>query len=108
MNTQRLSLSKIFLFESKYVFPFIGFPVFLWLWVRDGSPAFAALVMGLPLIFGYVIPGIGTNVLKLWRFNGPWLMADIFSIMALSTLPPLAWNCIWAFSRLRRATKPGR
>lgn len=78
MNTSSWTLSKVFLSFSKYIFPFIGFPVFLWLWARDGSPAFAVLAMGLPLVFGYVIPGIGTNALKLWRFNGPWLMGRYF------------------------------
>ncbi len=34
--------------------------------------------MGVPLVFGYVLPGIGTNVLKKWRFNGHWLVGDYF------------------------------
>jgi hypothetical protein len=78
VKAQRFSLAKLFLFESNYIYPFLGFPIFLWLWVRDGSPAFAALVMGLPLVFGYVIPGIGTNILKMWRFHGPWLIGNYF------------------------------
>ena len=78
MKAQRLNLAKLFLFISNYIYPFLGFPIFLWLWVRDGSPAFAALVMGLPLVFGYLIPGIGTNVLNLWRFHGPWLAGKYF------------------------------
>lgn len=73
-----ISLIKALLFLCNYVFPFVGFPFFLWLWTRSGSLAFAGLVMGLPLVFGYLIPGIATNVLKLWRFRGPLVVGNFF------------------------------
>ncbi len=73
-----LKPAKIFLFIYNYIYPFFGFPLLLWLWTRSTSLLFAALVMGLPLVFGYLIPGIGTNILKLWRFRGHWLMGNYF------------------------------
>lgn len=73
-----LKPAKVFLFIYNYIYPFIGFPLLLWLWARDGNLAFAALTMGLPLVFGYLIPGIGTNILKMWRFCGPWVIGNYF------------------------------
>jgi hypothetical protein len=73
-----LNSAKIFLFIYNYIYPFIGFPLFLWLWAQVGNPAFAALAMGLPFVFGYLIPGIATNHLKLWRFHGHLMVGDYF------------------------------
>ena len=73
-----MSPAKTFLFVYNYVYPFIGLPLLLWLWTRDENAAFAGLVMGLPFVFGYLVPGIGTNILKLWRFRGHWVVGDYF------------------------------
>ena len=70
--------SNVFLFLYDYVYPFVGFPALIWLWIRDSNPAFAVLVMGLPFVFGYVVPGIGTNFLKLYRFHGHWVVGNYF------------------------------
>lgn len=71
--------ARAFLFAYNYVFPPVGFPLFCWLWYRAGGWPLAVLVMGLPLVFGYVLPGIGTNVMKKWRFRGRWLMGHYFA-----------------------------
>jgi hypothetical protein len=34
--------------------------------------------MGLPLIFGYVVPCIGTRILKMWRFRDSWMIGDYY------------------------------
>jgi hypothetical protein len=50
-----------------------------WVWWRwSGSAVFAWYVMLLPVVYGYVGPGIATNLLKKWRFNGPWVVGDFF------------------------------
>ncbi len=69
---------KTFLFLYGKVYPFIGFPLMTWLWYRSSGAAFAGLVMGLPLLFGYIIPGIGTNILKKWRFRGSWVVGNYY------------------------------
>ena len=46
-----------------YVAPLILAPLTFWLW--RGDPA-AWLV---PILWAYIVPGIGTNVLKLWEFD---------------------------------------
>ena len=69
---------KQILFIYNYVYPFVGFPLLIWLWYREVGLEVTLLVMGLPLVFGYLVPGIGTNLLKKWRFKGRWIVGDYF------------------------------
>ena len=73
-----MSFSKTFLFVGNKVLPFVGLPILIWLWVREGGIAFMALVLGLPFLFGYIVPGIGTNILKMWRFHDSWTVGNFF------------------------------
>jgi hypothetical protein len=59
------------LFLSTYAFPAVGFPLVTYAWWRtSGSWPFVAVVMGVPVIFGYVMPWVATGVVKRWRFTG--------------------------------------
>jgi len=69
---------KIYLFLYTKVFALVGFPIMAWLWYQKYGAAFAALVMGLPLLFGYIAPGIGTNILKMWGFRDSWVVGKYF------------------------------
>lgn len=55
----------------QYAMPIGLFPVTYWLWLQrchgDHHLVWAALAM--PVLFAYLIPGIGTNYLHLWEFN---------------------------------------
>jgi hypothetical protein len=65
---------RALLFGSTYLFPIAGFPVIAWAWWRasGGSWAFVTAALGIPVVFGYLMPGIATHVLKRWRFtSGP-------------------------------------
>jgi len=61
---------------------FLPVPVTLllaWLWLRwSGSSTFAWYATLLPILYGYVVPGIGTNLLKKWRFRGPGLVGNYY------------------------------
>lgn len=35
-------------------------------------------ILGLPFFFGYIAPGIGTNVLKMWRFRDTWTIGNYY------------------------------
>jgi hypothetical protein len=62
------------LFVSTYLFPVIGFPLVTYAWWRlsGGSWPFVLVVMGVPVLFGYLMPGIATQFVKRWRFTtGP-------------------------------------
>jgi|RhiMethySRZTD1v2_1073278.scaffolds.fasta_scaffold06863_9 hypothetical protein len=55
----------------EYLAPLVLFPVSYYLWLSrfDGRHDFVLLALSLPVVFAYVIPGLGTNWLKLWEFN---------------------------------------
>lgn len=62
-----------------YVLPWFSIPMMLWAWqVWSGSWVFTSCVMGLPLFYGYVAPGIATNILKKWRFKGAWVVGSFY------------------------------
>jgi hypothetical protein len=47
------------------------FPASYYLWLRqfDYNHKLVLLMLSIPVLFAYVIPGVGTNWLKLWEFN---------------------------------------
>jgi len=58
----------------QYVVPLLLFPLCYWLWLKryDYDHRTTLLVLSLPIVFSYVIPGLGTNWLKIWEFNTRW------------------------------------
>ena len=62
------------LFISTFLFPAVGFPLIAYAWWRMSGESwtFAGTVMALPVVFGYLMPGIAVHVTKRWRFtSGP-------------------------------------
>ncbi|MCP4073452.1 MAG: hypothetical protein GY742_17195 [Hyphomicrobiales bacterium] len=55
----------------QYIFPVVLTPMGYWLWWRHygHDHALAILVFLIPILFAYIVPGVGTNVLKVWEFN---------------------------------------
>jgi len=51
---------------------------FLWA-AWSNNRTFALYVMLLPLFYGYVVPGIATNILHKWRFKGAWLAGHYYA-----------------------------
>lgn len=53
------------------VAPLVLTPLSAWLWWRScgGHAALFSLAWGLPIAWAYIVPGIGTNVLKMWEFD---------------------------------------
>ncbi|HET9369799.1 MAG TPA: hypothetical protein VFO19_06110 [Vicinamibacterales bacterium] len=69
-------LREALLFFSTYLFPIVGFPLVSYAWWRTsgGSWPLTIVVMGVPVIFGYLMPAVATHVVKRWRFtSGPRL-----------------------------------
>ena len=91
---------KIFLLVGNKIYPFVALPVLIWFWIRSGGLGFMCFVLGLPLLFGYIVPGIGTNVIKMWRFKDRWTVGNFFihhgfiyaatmgSVMLIAFVPP--------------------
>jgi hypothetical protein len=55
----------------EYAAPLILFPASYYLWLKpfDDRHDFVLLALSMPVVFAYVIHGLGTNWLKLWEFN---------------------------------------
>lgn len=71
--------------------PLCGAMYFAWLNLF-GSHAFALYVSLLPVIYGYIAPGVATNILKLWRFKGAWVVGSYYAhhgFMYCANMSPL-------------------
>jgi hypothetical protein len=55
----------------QYIVPLVLFPVSYALWLRhyDGQHGAVLLALSMPVVSAYVVPGLGTNWLRLWEFN---------------------------------------
>ena len=86
-------MSRIFTRFWVYVLPLPLFVAMCFVWVAwSGSRIFALYVMLLPVIYGYVAPGIATNILRKWRFKGPWLVGNYYAhhgFMYAANMTPL-------------------
>jgi hypothetical protein len=74
MTAPAAPLRSILLFVSTFLFPAVGFPLVTYAWWRSsgGSSPFVAVVMSVPVVFGYLMPWILTHVARRWRFtSGP-------------------------------------
>ena len=67
----------VYVLDFYLPFPLTALMFWLW-WARTGSAAFAAYTIAAGLVFGYLVPGIGTNLLGLWRFSGPWKLGRYY------------------------------
>jgi hypothetical protein len=64
-------MSKRYLELYQYIAPAILAPLSFWLWWRTyhADPWLTLMAWLTPIVFAYVVPGIGTNVLKVWEFD---------------------------------------
>jgi hypothetical protein len=93
MQTSTARWSKRYILLIDFILPVPMTVFMLWAWYkRCGSWWFAAYMLLLGCAFGYIIPGIGTNVLKLWRFHGPFKIGNYFIHHGLMYAPYLAFS----------------
>ena len=61
----------IFFTLYQYLAPALLLPFSYYLWLNrlGGSHRLALLALSMPILTAYIIPGLGTNRLKLWTFN---------------------------------------
>lgn len=72
-------MSRLFILFRIYVLPLpLAIAMyFAWAaWSHDRT--FALFVMLLPLGYGYIVPGIATNLLHKWRFKGAWVVGHYY------------------------------
>jgi len=51
--------------------PALATPLAIWAWARhyDGAAALVACAVAIPIVHAYVVPAVGTNVLRMWAFT---------------------------------------
>ncbi|MDH5178832.1 MAG: hypothetical protein OEZ39_08785 [Gammaproteobacteria bacterium] len=64
-------MSRVFLNWYQYLAPLILAPLSFWLWWRtyQGDLQLVLLAWLLPILYAYIVPAVGTNVLKVWEFD---------------------------------------
>jgi hypothetical protein len=84
----------------QYMAPLVILPLSYWLWLERcaGEHRVAALLLAIPVIYAYVVPAVGTNVLRIWEFNTRlrlgrfrphhgFVFGSATSLIALAALP---------------------
>ncbi|MEJ2466887.1 MAG: hypothetical protein P8045_14510 [Candidatus Thiodiazotropha sp.] len=64
-------MSRKLLDWYQYLAPAILTPLSLWLWWQEysGDLYLLSITWLLPILYAYIVPAIGTNVLKVWEFD---------------------------------------
>lgn len=64
-------MNKRFFEIYQYLAPALLTPLAIWLWWQryDGNAWLTAYACGLPIAYAYIVPSVGTNVLKVWEFD---------------------------------------
>jgi hypothetical protein len=96
----------------QYLAPALLLPIAYWLWLERsaGEHRLALLLMSMPVIYAYVVPAVGTNVLKIWEFNTRlrlgrfrphhgFVFGSATSLIALASVPPSAELTLGAMLR---------
>jgi len=64
-------MNRRFFTLYQYLGPLLLTPLSFWLWWQtyEGNLALTLNAWLIPILFAYIVPGVGTNVLKMWEFN---------------------------------------
>jgi hypothetical protein len=84
----------------QYAAPLVILPLSYWLWLErcGGAHRLAALMLAIPVLYAYIVPAVGTNVLRIWEFNTRlrlgrfrphhgFVFGSVTSLIALAALP---------------------
>jgi hypothetical protein len=71
---------KYFLFIVDVALPLPLYFLMLFLWYRkvEGNILFVVYISLLPTILGYVVPYVGINIFKMWKFNSRFLVKNMY------------------------------
>jgi len=94
-NHRKMNRLVIRLWIYALPFPLTVVMYFLWVaWSNDRT--FSLYVMLLPVFYGYVVPGIATNLLHKWRFRGSWVVGRYYAhhgFLYAANMSPLLLLC---------------
>jgi hypothetical protein len=87
----------------QYVAPAVVAPLSFWLWWRvyEGNIWLTLMAWLLPIVYAYVVPGFGTNVLKVWEFDTRFRLGRFrphHGFVFGSATAMMAWLCHGKFA----------
>lgn len=64
-------MSRRFFSLYQYLAPLVALPLAYWLWLESagGDHRRAFWMVAVPVLFAYIVPAVGTNVLRVWEIN---------------------------------------
>lgn len=82
----------------QYIAPLILTPLSFWLWWHfyEGNLYLILIAWLIPILFAYIVPGVGTNILKVWEFNTKYRLGKFrahHGFVFGSTTSMIAWLC---------------
>ena len=91
-------MSRRFFILYQYLGPLILTPLSFWLWWQtyDENIRLTLLAWLIPIIFAYIVPGVGTNILKVWEFNTRYRLGRFrphHGFVFGSATSMIAWLC---------------
>lgn len=96
-------MNKQFFTLYQYLGPLLLTPLSFWLWwnTYEGDLALIMVAWLIPILFAYIVPGIGTNVMKVWEFNTRYRLGKFrphHGFVFGSATSMMAWLCHLDFS----------
>jgi len=87
-----------FLSFYQYIGPLLFTPLAFWLWWRTYRGDWQLVMQAclLPIVYAYIVPGVGTNVLKVWEFDTRFRLGRFrpqHGFVFGSATAVLAWLC---------------
>jgi hypothetical protein len=72
-------VAEAFAFLNRFILSLLGFPLVAWLWHRHGGEnlGFSIVVMAIPVVFGYLVPGLAIIWLKFWTIHSRFSIKGI-------------------------------
>jgi hypothetical protein len=70
---------SIYLVLADYVIPIPLTILMYFLWeTKTDSSTYSFFILLLGLVYGYIVPGISSNIFKLWKFKWPFQFRNVF------------------------------
>jgi hypothetical protein len=91
-------MNKKFFEIYQYLAPVVLSPLSLWLWWKtfDENLLITLYIWSIPVIYAYIVPAIGINVLKVWEFDTRFRLGRFrphHGFVFGSATATLAWIC---------------
>jgi hypothetical protein len=91
-------MNKKFFTYYQYIGPIVFTPLSFWLWwsTYNGNITLTLIAWLIPILFAYIVPGVGTNILKVWEFNTKYRLGKFrphHGFVFGSATSFIAWLC---------------